>query len=611
MRLNLYLFIFVLFLIIFSLSISAEITGESITGEIVTGEAIQQALGLNISVIMPPPTLTLITPENETYIDNQTILLNYSASNEDAVWYNLDDGTNNSITNNIQLSVSEGSHIINLYANNTKGVVTQNVTFFVNNTRFIILHEEYKGDDKGNSTNFSVYSYEDLQNLSDIVLENTKYGKISFSQAINLTDDENFNDNELDLDSYTNISGNRIELNSTALPNFNKTATLSLYNLSFSDPRILRDGVVCPTSICTEISYSGGTLIFNVTGFTIYSAEETPVEVPPVTTGGSGGGGITQKIKEDVFKVDKEIIKVKLKRTKEVIVLLTVENIYDSDLVLEIKSPIKEKESLTKGLFLIVDEKVKIEKEKSKEVQLIFKADEDLKLGVYVEKIEIKAKVGNIEKVKEIPVIIEVESEKVIFDVSVDIPPKYREVFAGEKLLIQPTIFNLGEVEETEVLINYLIKDFEGNTIFFEEERIIVGDQESFSKKINIPEDTKPGDYVFIMQTIYLDSMGTSSNIFRVKVERSFLEKYWVSLILIIIIILVLIIILILKRKQKKLTKSVKRIKELHKTEVRKAKKFNRTKDKIEILEKAYIGGHIKKSSYEKVKERMKNLFRS
>ena len=38
---------------------------------------------------------------------------------------------------------------------------------------------------------------------------------------------------------YTNISSNRIEVNTTALPNFNKSAVIYLYNLSFSDPRIL------------------------------------------------------------------------------------------------------------------------------------------------------------------------------------------------------------------------------------------------------------------------------------------------------------------------------------------------------------------------------------
>ncbi|HUW43846.1 MAG TPA: hypothetical protein VMV95_02720, partial [Bacillota bacterium] len=132
------------------------------------------------------------------------------------------------------------------------------------------------GSNKGESTDFNKSSYEDLQNLSDIVLENTNYGKIQFNEAINVTNDLNVSDNKAYLDTYTNISSNHIEVNSTALPNFNKSATLYLYNLSLGNPRILRDSSVCPDNICTEIDYSGGTLIFNVTYFTVYSAEETP-----------------------------------------------------------------------------------------------------------------------------------------------------------------------------------------------------------------------------------------------------------------------------------------------------------------------------------------------
>jgi len=97
------------------------------------------------------------------------------------------------------------------------------------------------------------------------------HGKINFSEAVDLS-------SGADLNAHMNVSHNRIEINSSALPSLNKSATLSLYNLTFSNPRILRDGSVCASTICTKISYSGGTLVFNVTEFTVYSAEESPVE---------------------------------------------------------------------------------------------------------------------------------------------------------------------------------------------------------------------------------------------------------------------------------------------------------------------------------------------
>ena len=39
------------------------------------------------------------------------------------------------------------------------------------------------GVNKGASTNFSIYSYEELQSFSDIILENVNYGKILFNEV--------------------------------------------------------------------------------------------------------------------------------------------------------------------------------------------------------------------------------------------------------------------------------------------------------------------------------------------------------------------------------------------------------------------------------------------
>jgi len=48
-----------------------------------------------------------------------------------------------------------------------------------------------------------------------------------------------------------------------------------LYGLTFTNPKPIRDGQSCPPNICSEISYSGGTYIYSVTGFTTYSSAET------------------------------------------------------------------------------------------------------------------------------------------------------------------------------------------------------------------------------------------------------------------------------------------------------------------------------------------------
>jgi hypothetical protein len=243
-------------------------------------------------VFLVKPTLEILLPENKTYISNKNLPLNFTVENQDAVWYNLDSGANTTITGNTTFNVSggDGQHTLYLFANNTLGETVENIVFTVNQT----VHIHYENYNQGETTKFNTTSYEDLQNLSEVIIENPLSGKIRFNEAINLTDVPSSEDHiHIDINSHINISDNLIEINSSALPNFNKSATLSLYGLTFSNPRVLRNGVACPSEICTEVSYSGGIFVFTVTGFTNYSADETPVEAveEPSGTDTTRGGG--------------------------------------------------------------------------------------------------------------------------------------------------------------------------------------------------------------------------------------------------------------------------------------------------------------------------------
>jgi len=254
-------------------------------------------LGNNIStetknVTLVLPSLTIIKPKNETYLTNTSLLLNYTVSYEDYVLYNIDNTENTTIFGNTTFNTSEGQHTLYLYANNSLGTTTKNVTFTVNLTKFIILYSEYNGSTRGSSTDFILYTYEDIQNLSEVILENTDYGKISFNQAVNLTDDVNVSDNEADLDANIDISDNRIEIDSTALPNFNKSATLYFYGLSSVSKKALRNEEECSLQICTTPVLSAEIWSFNITQFTSYSLEDdvTSAVTPPPGEVPSGGG---------------------------------------------------------------------------------------------------------------------------------------------------------------------------------------------------------------------------------------------------------------------------------------------------------------------------------
>jgi hypothetical protein len=115
----------------------------------------------------------------------------------------------------------------------------------------------------GATTNFS-----NLTNFINIpiIIEKNNTAMINFSSV-------NLNNQTINL-SYVNISFNRIEINSTELPVFNRSAVLTILNITWTVPMILKDNINC--SNCYSINYTNGTFIFNVTGFSVYSTREYP-----------------------------------------------------------------------------------------------------------------------------------------------------------------------------------------------------------------------------------------------------------------------------------------------------------------------------------------------
>ena len=200
----------IIFILFIYLIIISNINGETLTGETITGETSSLPTNVSIQVIRFAPFLSILNPENKTYLKNESLLLNFTVTDEETTWYNFDKTANTTITSSIFFNISQGSHTLYLFANNSENDITaKNVTFTANSTRFIILYNEYIGSTRGDSTEFNDSTYEDIQNLSNIILENTTYGKIVFNEAINMTDDLINNDNLLDLDANTNISFNR------------------------------------------------------------------------------------------------------------------------------------------------------------------------------------------------------------------------------------------------------------------------------------------------------------------------------------------------------------------------------------------------------------------
>ena len=127
----------------------------------------------------------------------------------------------------------------------------------------------------------------DLKALTNLELGRSSFGKIGFNESISLTRETS----QLNLDT-ANISftNKKVVLNSNALPELNKPAVITLYNITEKNPKILKDGVECTT--CTITSFVNGTLTFIVDGFSTYEVVEgtTPPVIVPDATSSSGGG---------------------------------------------------------------------------------------------------------------------------------------------------------------------------------------------------------------------------------------------------------------------------------------------------------------------------------
>ena len=243
------------------------------------------------------PSITLSSPLNNSGDGDANVTFFYNASDASTIGncsIILDYGvniTNMSVTKNIIQNftinnIPVGRHNWSINCTSSTPLTGESPLQFFS----IIPSASFAG----RTTDFTVIN---ITNISNLLVEQPNYGLINFTENIDLS-------NNTDLNSFVNISFNQIIVNSTAAPHMNRPATLKLYNLTFTNPRIVRDSDVCSGSICNTVSYTSGTYTFTVTQFSTYSAEETPSSGSSDSSSGgsssgsagsSGGGGIFAK----------------------------------------------------------------------------------------------------------------------------------------------------------------------------------------------------------------------------------------------------------------------------------------------------------------------------
>ncbi len=152
-----------------------------------------------------------------------------------------------------------------------------------------------------------------------------------------------------------------------------------------------------------------------------------------------------------------------------------------------------------------------------------------------------------------IPVIFEVESKGLFFDINLEIPPVYTEVNPGEKVIAQAKIFDLvsrndsQKLGATSVDLSYMVYKIHGGEISSSSETIVVDKNTETTLSLDISEDIDCDEYVFVAKVTHGNSVGVASRFFVVSLPESFAERSLSdsdhSIFLIIVGILVIIII--------------------------------------------------------------------
>jgi hypothetical protein len=238
---------------------------------------------------------------------------------------------------------------------------------------------------------------------------------------------------------------------------------------------------------------------------------------------------ITGNIIREDFEVDSLLLKVSLSEGEIVEKEIKISGISDSDLTLSVEN-LQGVSLSERDLFLMNGE--------SKKIPVSFDA-RDLSAGVYVGKLLISSGLDS----ASVPVIFEVESEDVFFDLNLDVSNKYSNVRPGDDFVVSLRIYDLANLGTSKADLEYYVRSIDGDLIVSESDSIVVSDESSISKTIALPMDIVEGTYVFSSVIKYKSSLGASSRFFDVsnkRFEDSGFGSLDVNLSFVLIIILVL-----------------------------------------------------------------------
>ncbi|MFA5176252.1 MAG: hypothetical protein WC413_03270 [Candidatus Nanoarchaeia archaeon] len=298
----------------------------------------------------------------------------------------------------------------------------------------------------------------------------------------------------------------------------------------------------------------------------------TPPSGPSGGGGGAGGGAAAPKV---IFSMYPQLIQTYLPIEKDEIKTVTINNEGETQLILELKLINLEEIVKIETTNLVIPPK----QERTIELK-IFNGTQ--KPGIYSGQLQLISKT----LVKMIPIIIEIESEKPLFDASIEIPKESYEIEENGPLTSKITLINKANTgKEVNAEVTYTIKDFEGNDLYTEKESVTVLDTITYDKKLNI--NLKEGEYILAIKVDYGETTAVSSSTFKVLPKTiKGMQKSELYLIIGIAAILITMLIIGILNYVKIINIKIKKPRLPVKEDL---------SDKLKLIKKAYKEGILKK----------------
>lgn len=313
---------------------------------------------------------------------------------------------------------------------------------------------------------------------------------------------------------------------------------------------------VCATDLSDNFACS------DVFEFTVFA---TPVDngVPTESTGTDTGGDSTsvtgritgENIKDlyedakdiasgnaEEFSIDVDSFLVTLKQGTSLTRVLEISNTGNNDLSFDlIIDNLDEFAELSESNFTI-------KAGESKTIIIDFNVDLTTDIGQYFGSLIVKSVQTVI-----VPLVLTINSVDLDFFVNVSVLEETKNVKPGKSISALIEINNFGDNINSEIKVDYAIKDFYGNIYDSAEEVAILNEKIVLEKSLNVPEDILLGKYIFYARASNEKDVALNSDVFTVGLSFRFEAFLKTSFVFLAILILSIISIVLTMRHRRHL----------------------------------------------------------